>query len=259
VIVKQFAPAPALAPFVRVMEIVETADDETVMRTVFPDLGIVLGFRYSGCATLITGATRRLLPAYAVTGLRTTVRRMQTSANGGIVIAKFRAAGAASFFRAPLHHLFGEMTALDEVFDRDEVAETSRRVIAASSDAERVARVEQFLIARRRASAPDPVVSGALHAIGAGAGAIRVGRIARDLGVSQDTLEKRFRRDVGASPKQFASIARLRRALELSRENTTLTSLALDAGYYDQSHFIRDFRAFTGDAPGRFLINATYC
>jgi len=98
-----------------------------------------------------------------------------------------------------------------------------------------------------------------LHAICAAAGAIRVGQIARDLRVSQDTLEKRFRRVVGASPKQFASIVRLRRAVELSRETTTLTALAQDAGYYDQAHFIRDFRAVTGDAPGHFFLNASYC
>jgi AraC-like DNA-binding protein len=163
--------------------------------------------------------------------------------------------------------LFGEMPALDDLLDRDAVARTSRQIIAATSDAERVAIVEQFLLSQQqqqqqrqqRAFSPDPLVGGALRAICAAAGAIRVGQIARDLRVSQDTLEKRFRRIVGASPKQFASIVRLRRAVELSRENTTLTALAQDAGYYDQSHFIRDFRAFTGDAPGHFFLNATYC
>lgn len=258
-VVKQFAPGPALAPFVRVFEIVETADDEAVTRTLFPDVGITVGFRYAGCATLMNGASRRVLPHAAVVGLRTTVRRMQTSASGGIVLAKFRAAGAASFFSTSLRHLFGEMHALDERMDRDAVGRTSRQIIAATSDAERVALVERFLLARQRSFSPDPLVGGALRAICAAAGAIRVGQIARDLLVSQDTLEKRFRRVVGASPKQFASIVRLRRAVELSRDATTLTALAQDAGYYDQAHFIRDFRAFTGDAPGHFFLNASYC
>jgi AraC-like DNA-binding protein len=273
VVVTQFAPGAALAPFVRVFEIVETGDDEAVTRTLFPDVGITVGFRYAGCATLITGAARQVVPGAAAVGLRTAVRRMHTAPNGGIVLAKFRAAGAASFFTTSLHHLFGEMPALDDLLDRDAVARTSRQIIAATSDAERVAIVEQFLLAQQqqqqrhqqqqqqqqRAFSPDPLVGGALRAICAAAGAIRVGQIARDLRVSQDTLEKRFRRIVGASPKQFASIVRLRRAVELSRENTTLTALAQDAGYYDQSHFIRDFRAFTGDAPSHFFLNATYC
>ncbi len=102
-------------------------------------------------------------------------------------------------------------------------------------------------------------MSAALRAIGAAAGAIRVRTLAQDLGVSQDALEKHFRRIVGASPKQFATIVRVRQAVELSRQSPSLTALALDAGYYDQSHFIRDFRAITGDAPGHFFQHARYC
>jgi AraC-like DNA-binding protein len=261
-IVKTFQPGRELGPFVRVLEIVETGADEGLRRTIFPDIGLVLGFRYAGCAALISGASQRVLPGAAVTGLRTRVREMYTSPNGGIVIVKFRAAGAAPFFDTELHQLFGTMTALDELVDRDEVANTSRQLIAAPGDDERIAVVERFLIARlarRQEVSPDPLVGGALRAICAAAGAIRVGQVARDLQVSQDTLEKRFRRAVGASPRQFASIVRLRRAVDLSREHTTLTTLAQDAGYYDQSHFIRDFRTFTGEAPGHFFVNAEYC
>jgi AraC-like DNA-binding protein len=262
VLVKKFAPRTTLAPFVRVYEIVETADDEEVTRTLFPDLGIIVGFRYSGRATLITGDERQVMPDATITGMRTVVRQMHTSPAGRIILTKFRAAGAAPFFDTPLHGLFGKAEPLEALIDRDLVEQTLRLIIAARNDDERVAIVEQFLLARlarQQPAAPDPLVSGALRAICEAAGAIRVGQLATDLQVSQDTLEKRFRAIVGASPKQYASIVRLRRAVELSRENTTLTSLALDAGYYDQSHFIRDFRAFTGDAPGHFFLNAIYC
>src|SRR5262249_16491282 len=152
----------------------------------------------------------------AVTGMRTVVREMHTSPNGGIVLVKFRAAGAAPFFTTPLHRLFGKMQALDELIEGDEVARASHDIKSAASDDDRIQTVEQFLLARLQSTSPDPVVSGALHAICTAAGAIRVADLARDLQVSQDTLEKRFRRTVGASPKQFASIVRLRRAVDLS-------------------------------------------
>lgn len=260
VIVTQFAPGAALAPFVRGFEIVET-QDEAVTRTLLPDTTVVLGFRYAGAATLLDddASSGRVLPDAVVTGLRVSVRRMHTAAHSGIVLAKFRAAGAASFFTGPLHHLFGTMRALSELMDAADVAAASRRIAGATTHAERLTIVEQFLLARQRPFEPDPIVSGALRAIGAAAGAIRVGMLARDLQVSEDTLEKRFRRIVGASPKQFATLVRLRRAVDLSRESDSLTTLALDAGYYDQSHFIRDFRAITGDAPGHFFGTTTYC
>jgi AraC-like DNA-binding protein len=264
VVVSQFAPGPALAAFVRAFEIVET-QEETATRTLLPDTGIVLGFRYAGSATQLDDADPSLnpLPDSAVTGLRTSTREMRTSAHAGIVLAKFRAAGAAAFFREPLHHLFGTTRALDELMEGEEIARTSRQIACAKSNDERVAILQQFLLAQRQSSPsdpdPDPIVSGALRAICGAAGAIRVRGLARDLHVSQDTLDRRFRRIVGASPKQFASIVRLRHAVELSRERASLTMLALDAGYYDQSHFIRDFRAITGDAPGHFFERATYC
>jgi len=266
VIVKRFAPSSALVPFVRTFEIVEALEPTT--RTLIPDTGLVMGFRYAGSATLLDPTGPRLLPNSVVTGLRTSVRRMQTAAGSGIVLAKFRAAGAASFFSEPLHHWFGLMCELGELInDHAEVACTSSRIAAATSDTERIAIFEQFLLSRqslltqqRQApQAPDPIVSRALRAIDAAADSIRVRTIARELHVSQDTLEKRFRRVVGASPKQFATIVRLRRAIELSQQHNTLTKLALDAGYYDQSHFNRDFRAITGTAPGHFFENTAFC
>ncbi len=278
-VIKQFAPSPALAPFIRVYEIIETTD--AVTRTLLPDTCIIIGFRYAGSSMLLNGdvrsdgeqtddlrsgnrvtpredgTPRAPLPNICVTGLRTSVREMHTAANSGIILAKFRSAGAAPFFTEPLHHLFGASCRLTDVAteDRDRI----RAIVNASSDDERVARVEQFLLTRHRPLEPNAMVSAALRAIGAAAGAIRVRTLAQDLGVSQDALEKHFRRIVGASPKQFATIVRLRQAVELSRQSPSLTALALDAGYYDQSHFIRDFRAITGDAPGHFFQHARFC
>jgi AraC-like DNA-binding protein len=259
VVIKTFPPGRAFTPFLRSFEIIETAEDESVTRTLLPHTTIIIGFRYSGAATLLDGKSVGPLPAATVTGLRNSVRQMHTSPNGGIVLAKFRAAGASAFFREPLHQLFGKVRALDELMDRDAVAATLRRIASATRDSERIALLAQFLVTQYRETTPDRLVSAALHATSASGGAIRVGDLARDLGVSQDTLEKRFRRIVGGSPKQFASIVRLRRAIELARESGTLTTLALDAGYYDQSHFNRDFRATTGFAPSEFFGTVQYC
>lgn len=78
-------------------------------------------------------------------------------------------------------------------------------------------------------------------------------------GLSQDALEKRFRRVVGATPKQYASVVRLRRAVEAFGTGRSLTQISLDAGYCDQSHFIRHFRQVTGEAFRGFLATAEYC
>lgn len=70
---------------------------------------------------------------------------------------------------------------------------------------------------------------------------------------SQDTIEKRFRRAVGMTPKHYARLSRLRYAAALFRPGMCFTDLALDAGYFDQSHFIRDVKAVTGETPRQFF------
>jgi AraC-like DNA-binding protein len=81
----------------------------------------------------------------------------------------------------------------------------------------------------------------------------RIGELSREVGLSHDALEKRFRREVGCTPKHFASVTRLHAALRAHRPGQSLTQLALDAGYFDQPHFNRAFRALVGVAPGEYL------
>ncbi len=88
---------------------------------------------------------------------------------------------------------------------------------------------------------------------------MRIAPLARSLDIGQDQLEKRFRRVVGASPKRLASILRLQRALRSFRSGVPLSELAPEAGYYDQAHLTREFRAATGAAPGTFFREVAHC
>ncbi len=257
--VHRFEPHSSLAPFVRTFEVIETNDGAA--RTLMPETGLILSFRYSGSATLLEGQSERRVPDCAATGLRSTARRMRTSSEGGMVLVKFREGGATGLVDLPLHRLFGETVALDELVHPAQVRATLARVRDARSHPERVRALESFLLEQRARSewAVDPLVEAALRAIEAAATSIRVGPLARELGLSLDAFEKRFRSRVGASPKQFASTLRLRRAVESHRHAATLTRVALEAGYYDQAHFVRQFVAATGIAPRRFLASTEYC
>jgi methylphosphotriester-DNA--protein-cysteine methyltransferase len=255
--VAAFEPSERLRPFVRAISVIETSAVTT--RSVLPTTGLVLGFRYAGMALLLEGNVSQPLASGGLTGFRCTLRRMCTLAGGGVVVAAFRELGAAQFFDQPLHELFGSMVSLADLLPPSELSEVRERLEAAESPSMRAAIVDRYLCQRLRARKPDDLVSAAVAAIRGAGGALRIAALARQLGTSQDPLEKRFRRLVGASPKQLSSILRFRRVVAGYARGRPLTALAHEAGYYDQSHLIRDFRAITSEAPERFLRGQDHC
>ena len=228
-------------------------------RTLLPDTGLVIGMRYAGSATSLEAGTPRSSPATAIVGLRTTTRRMRTSAGGGMLLARLRTAHSGRFFDESAHALFGKTLPLEQVADPREVARASSRLLVAQNDAQRIAIFTAFFLAMSRPWRSDPLVLRALQVIEESSGALRMSALARVAALSQDALEKRFRRAVGATPKQYASIVRLRCAVEAYRTGQSLTQVSFGAGYCDQSHFTRHFRQVTGEAPSGFLGSAEYC
>ncbi|HEX6272871.1 MAG TPA: helix-turn-helix domain-containing protein [Polyangiaceae bacterium] len=254
--VTSFVPTERLRPFIEKLQVMET--DRPWLSLVLPSPGLVLGVRFGGTATLFEDGRPRRLGNTGLTGVRTTVRRMQTTA-GGIVVVTFRELGAAQLFDQPLDELFGAMVPLDALETARERSSVVERVALARSNAERAAVVDAYLVNRLRERAPDALVAAAVAAIRREGGSLRIRALARELGTSQDPLEKRFRRVVGASPKQFAKIVRFLHVVRGFERGQSLTELAHAGGYFDQPHLVRDFRAFTGEAPERFLRAREHC
>ncbi len=84
-------------------------------------------------------------------------------------------------------------------------------------------------------------------------GEARVEHVAARLGVTSRHLRRAFTQSIGVAPKQYARTARLQRAIRLAATSRDWGRVATDAGYYDQAHFIADFRAFVGATPSAFF------
>lgn len=87
-------------------------------------------------------------------------------------------------------------------------------------------------------------------------GNVLVKDIYTQMGVCKSTLEDKFNKDIGISPKEFCKIEKLNHFFANTESNDkqlTLTELAYKSGYYDQSHLIKDFKFYLDDSPKRFL------
>ena len=105
--------------------------------------------------------------------------------------------------------------------------------------------------ANRRA---DRRVAGAVAMIRATGGTLSLDRVLDALGANARRLERGFAAEAGLSPKLFLRICRFQRVFAAwQRAPGSWARTAIECGYYDQSHLVRDFRQFAGDAPARFV------
>jgi AraC-like DNA-binding protein len=125
-------------------------------------------------------------------------------------------------------------------------AELQERVRAAPTWADRFAAVDAVLTRRVAASTVSPEVTRAWHLLVASAGAMPVGAVAADVGWSDRHLTNRFRAETGLRPKEAARVIRFDRARRMLSPSVSLAGLAADAGYFDQAHLAREFRALAG-------------
>lgn len=246
-----FLPCDILRPFIKSFVISEAEQESTYK--VLPDTGLVIGFQYKGRLHKIENDQSASLAISGVTGLADVSRTFHNSTNIGTVLVLFREAGAAQFFRQPLHELFRESVSLDNFMTHSALLLLEEELAEAKTDVKRIAALERFLIAQMKNTEPDKLVLTALALIHKTKGNIRISELMDQLHISQSPLEKRFRQVVGTSPKKFTSIVRMKNVVQHYNAKSSLTELSNEAGFYDQAHFIKEFKTFTGETPEKFF------
>lgn len=253
---ERYIPSEWLRPYVRTFMVMES--DTGMQNRLLPDTSVVMAFRYKGDVGYQEKDMRISLPRSVVTGLRKSARLVDYSKTSGAILVIFTEGGAAAFFNTPLHELSGISVSLHQLTNKDKVNETEDHLAHAVHNSQRITIIEQFLFSTLMRPYPDPLITAAMQKIQFANGNIRVSELAASLHISQDPFEKRFRKTVGASPKQFATITRLRHFISAYTPGRKLTDAAYEAGYFDQSHFIKDFRVFTGQTPHDFFRSTAY-
>ena len=193
-------------------------------------------------------------PTSFVYGKRT--RPSQTFANGpfGLTGVVFKPQGLSMLLNTHPTGLNDGSVELNE-FSRENIGE---QLLNARSHQERVAQLTAFLRARvDRSLSEDMLITESLRLIHERIRTIRVPQLLKCLGVSERQFEKRFIRAIGVSPHQYIRIARFRKSMGLIKANQfeRLSDLAYDLNFVDQSHFIKDIKAFSGYAP-KHLVKA---
>lgn len=215
-----------------------------------PELIINLGdpFEY-----LAPDGSRILQPRAFLVGQITRPFAVQPSGAVDLVAVRFEAHGAALVCHdlAPLTDTWSPIDALAP----SGIAELEHALEREPTTQGRVQLTMSWLarLVRERGH-PDARVVAAVAAIRASQGAENLERLADTLRLSQRTMQRLFAKQVGISPKLLARIVRFQHVLRAWRANPqTFARAAVDAGYFDQSHLVRDFHDFAGAPPAGLL------
>ncbi len=134
--------------------------------------------------------------------------------------------------------------------------ELEYKILMSNSDWKRIALITNFFMAKlREHSNNEASVQFCVDQILQTRGSVRVEHMAETVNLSRRQLERKFVVSSGLSPKLFSRITRFRHVIRLSNLQTikSLSALAYEAGYSDQSHFIREFKEFSGYTPKTYF------
>nr|WP_221052602.1 helix-turn-helix domain-containing protein [Shewanella algae] len=141
--------------------------------------------------------------------------------------------------------------------------ELAQRLAVLPTAPERIALLEtrlmQYLAGHESlAKAMEPRMKYALHRITAQKGQGEIRNLLTEIDISQRQLERLFQQNLGMSPKNYSILQRTAFARELLKQETdkSLTEIGYHAGFYDQAHFIREFKQVIGITPGSFRSKA---
>lgn len=175
---------------------------------------------------------------------------------GKVLGIKFRPGGFYPFIQKPAASFTDNLLSFNKVFDED-IEFLERDILSHEEDDPMVKQAEEFLL--RHLPEVDPDVEKAselVEKIMNDTSILKVDDLVEPLGHSKRTLQRLFRKYVGASPKWVIQRYRLHEAAEKIAAGTyNLPALALELGYYDQAHFIRDFKAIVGQTPAEYARN----
>ena len=247
---EKYIPSTHLRPYIKYFVVSEnTAENEY---KVFPPSGLVAGFQFKGHLTSITGNSEQNLASAGVTGISDRYKIFKNSHATGSVLVYFTETGFVHFVSHPVNELFNLSISLDNIFNKEAVRETEEKLALVTTDAERIKIVEQLLLSQLKSIQVDKLIVNAVKLIFENKGSIRIRTLNEKLDLSPSAFEKRFRKVVGTTPKKFASIIRFNCVLNNLQKTTSLIDICYENNFFDQAHFIKDFKQFTGDTPENF-------
>ncbi len=230
--------------------------DETVPRTekIIPDGYPEIIFHFGDAYKINLQGTWQLQSKNLLAGQIKKFFYLQNTGAAGMVGVKLKPIAVAQLYKV-------DMSALtDQVVDLNQILGTEFREIEAAVNAklpqQEIVEILNAYFREILNRGLENKIELALNRIFDTQGNVQVREIADALSITERQLERLFKKFVGVSPKFYARIIRFSHIFNLMQQgDKSWVDVALGSGFYDQSHFIRNFKAFSGEDPSAYLFD----
>jgi AraC-like DNA-binding protein len=251
-----FEPNHDLSALVKCYWTLESPKEKTPTRnTIVPDGCMKLIFHYGGLYKHYTENGQSItLPRCFLIGQLTRPYEVEPTGETGTFFVCFHPNGFLPFTTIPIKDMENTAVPLEKLFGTDG-QEIEQKILNAHSTSERIALIETFLFNRlANTETVDHILKSTVETILTANGQLSVEELSRKTNINRRQLERKFSSAIGLSPKQLSKTIRLQATLKvlLNKKIINLTDVAYENEYYDQAHFIKDFKEFTGLTPKEF-------
>ena len=249
-------PHPLLSPYIAKMHVFESSGRLPALdrKLIVPNANFKLTLTYrNGIVARI--ADRPFIQrenALSLTGLIDTPVLLdpQEDEQTGTIIIEFNPLGAYRLFHLSYAEIKNQIVAMADLIGND-AEELQSQLAEAGALNLKLQLLQNFLIKRLEDVAPDPIYDYCIHRIADAKGLIRVAQLEKETGYSARWLHRKFLEHLGTGPKNLSEIVRFKQFYQAYSTGLKLHSLKdhFYDYYYDQSHFLRAFKRFTGTTP----------
>jgi AraC-like DNA-binding protein len=233
----------------------ESEQDGSPRSQIMPDGIVEIIFHYETPLYTYQDDSKFLQPEnFAISMMRKFVE-IESSGKSGFISVRFFPWGARHFFDEPIQNFLDQTIHAEKLWGDNSALIINKIKTCANLD-ERFLVVQQFLLDRlNEFQKNDTSLDDAIKLIRNSKGQLSIEEACSKSGYSKKQLERKFLASVGTTPKIFSRISRFLNICQHleDQKNKSLTELTHECGYYDQAHFIKEFKEFSGFTPKEFF------